>query len=72
MSNNSVEVSVGSNLEHIVDGIKLNGEPGVIWMDVTRQYGRLVDPANNKDWRAAGYNPCAEQSLESFECCTRV
>jgi len=72
MSNNSVEVSVGSNLEHIVDGIKLNGEPGVIWMDVTRQYGRLIDPANNKDWRASGYNPCAEQSLESFECCTLV
>jgi adenosylcobalamin-dependent ribonucleoside-triphosphate reductase len=72
MSNNSVEVSVGSNLEHIVDGIKLNGEPGVIWMDVTRKYGRLVDAPNNKDWRAAGYNPCAEQSLESFECCTLV
>lgn len=72
MSNNSVEVSVGSNLEHIVDGIALNGEPGVIWMDVTRKYGRLIDPPNNKDWRAAGYNPCAEQSLESFECCTLV
>jgi ribonucleoside-triphosphate reductase len=72
MSNNSVEVSVGSNLEHIVSGISLNGEPGVIWMDVTRKYGRLADPANNKDWRAAGYNPCAEQSLESFECCTLV
>jgi ribonucleoside-triphosphate reductase len=72
MSNNSVEVNVGSNLEHIVDGIKLNGEPGVIWMDVTRQYGRLIDPINNKDHRAAGYNPCAEQSLESFECCTLV
>ena len=72
MSNNSVEVSVGSNLEHIVEGIALNGEPGVIWMDVTRKYGRLIDPANNKDWRAAGYNPCAEQSLESFECCTLV
>lgn len=72
MSNNSVEVSVGSNLEHIVPGIALNGEPGVIWMDVTRQYGRLIDPPNNKDWRAAGYNPCAEQSLESFECCTLV
>jgi hypothetical protein len=41
-------------------------------MDVTRQYGRLSDPINNKDWRAAGYNPCAEQSLESFECCTLV
>jgi adenosylcobalamin-dependent ribonucleoside-triphosphate reductase len=72
MSNNSVEVSVGADLSGIVEGIALNGEPGVLWMDVTRQYGRLIDPPNNKDWRAAGYNPCAEQSLESFECCTLV
>lgn len=72
MSNNSVEVSVGDDLSKIVDGIRLNGEPGVIWMDVTRKFGRLIDPPNNKDWRAAGYNPCAEQSLESFECCTLV
>jgi len=72
MSNNSVEVSVGDDLSKIVDGIRLNGEPGVIWMDVTRKYGRLIDPPNNKDWRAVGYNPCAEQSLESFECCTLV
>jgi adenosylcobalamin-dependent ribonucleoside-triphosphate reductase len=72
MSNNSVEVCVGDDLSEIVEGIALNGEPGVIWMDVTRKYGRLIDPANNKDWRASGYNPCAEQSLESFECCTLV
>ena len=72
MSNNSVEVSVGDDLSGIVEGIALNGEPGVIWMDVTRKYGRLIDPVNNKDWRAAGYNPCAEQSLESFEMCTLV
>ena len=72
MSNNSVEVCVGQDLSGIIDGIALNGEPGVIWMDVTRKYGRLLDPANNKDWRASGYNPCAEQSLESFECCTLV
>ena len=72
MSNNSVEVSVGQDLSTIIDGIARNGEPGVIWMDVTRKYGRLIDPPNNKDWRAAGYNPCAEQSLESFECCTLV
>lgn len=72
MSNNSVEATVGADLTHIVDGIALNGEPGVIWMDVTRQYGRLIDPPSNADWRAAGYNPCAEQSLESGECCTLV
>ena len=72
MSNNSVEVSVGQDLTPIVEGIARNGEPGVIWMDVSRQYGRLVDARNEKDWRVAGYNPCAEQSLESFECCTLV
>ena len=72
MSNNSVEVSVGQDLTPIIEGIARNGEPGVIWMDVTRKYGRLSDPENNKDWRAAGYNPCAEQSLESMECCTLV
>ena len=72
MSNNSVEVSVGQDLSPIIDGIARNGEPGVIWMDVSRKYGRLADPINNKDWRIAGYNPCAEQSLESYECCTLV
>ena len=72
MSNNSVETSVGTDLSGIVDGIALNGEPGVIWLDMSRKYGRLADPVNNKDWRVAGYNPCAEQSLESYECCTLV
>jgi len=72
MSNNSVEVAVGTDFSPIVDGIVRNGEPGVIWMDTSRKYGRLVDAPNNKDWRIAGYNPCAEQSLESFEMCTLV
>jgi hypothetical protein len=72
MSNNSVAVEVGTDFEPIVDGIARNGEPGVIWMDVSKKYGRLADPINNKDHRIAGYNPCAEQSLESFEMCTLV
>ena len=72
MSNNSVSTTVGQDLSGIVEGISLNGEPGVVWLDMSRKYGRLADPANNKDWRVAGYNPCAEQSLESYECCTLV
>jgi len=72
MSNNSVEVSVGTDFSPIVDGIIRNGEPGVIWMDQSRKYGRLKDAPNNKDHRVVGYNPCAEQSLESFEMCTLV
>ncbi len=72
MSNNSVAVEVGQDLSPIVEGIARNGEPGVIWLDLSRKYGRLIDPANNKDHRVAGYNPCAEQSLESYEMCTLV
>lgn len=72
MSNNSVSVSVGQDLSTIVDGIARNGEPGVIWLDMSKKYGRLIDPPNNKDHRVAGYNPCAEQSLESYEMCTLV
>lgn len=72
MSNNSVVTEVGKSLDHLVDRIAENGEPGVVWMDVTRKYGRLGDPVNNKDHRAMGYNPCAEQPLESYEMCTLV
>ena len=72
MSNNSVEVEVGTDFDPIIDGIVRNGEPGVIWMDTSRKYGRLSDPINNKDHRIMGYNPCAEQSLESYEMCTLV
>jgi hypothetical protein len=72
MSNNSLEATVGMDYTPFVENIALNGEPGFIWLDVSRKYGRLTDPENNKDWRVSGYNPCAEQSLESFECCTLV
>lgn len=72
MSNNSIDATVGMDLNKIVDGIALNGEPGVVWMDMSRKYGRIKDGINNKDWRVSGYNPCAEQSLESYEMCTLV
>src|SRR5690606_19035831 len=49
-----------------------NGEPGVIWLELARDYGRLVDGFNGRDYRVKGFTPCAEQSLESFERCTLV
>lgn len=72
MSNNTLSVRVGQDYERFTDLIASNGEPGFIWMDTAREYGRLLDPANNKDRRISGINPCAEQTLESFECCTLV
>ena len=72
MSNNSLSVNVGQDYNGLIERIANNGEPGLIWLDVTRKYGRLVDPPDNKDYRVAGYNPCSEQPLESFETCTLV
>lgn len=70
MSNNTVKVNVGDDLSGIVEGIKLNGEPGVLWLDTARNYGRLKDAPDYKDHRVKGVNPCAEQMLESGEMCT--
>lgn len=72
MSNNSVRAKVGDDLTQISEGIKRNGEPGVVWMDVTRNYGRLADAPDYKDSRSRGFNPCAEQPLESGETCVLV
>ena len=72
MSNNSISATVGMDYSKYVDRIADNGEPGFIWLDVARNYGRLADPADGKDYRVMGFNPCAEQPLESYELCTLV
>lgn len=72
MSNNSISATVGMDYSKYVDRIADNGEPGFIWLDVARNYGRLADPADGADYRVVGFNPCAEQPLESYELCTLV
>jgi ribonucleoside-triphosphate reductase len=71
-SNNSVFGEIGMDYTQMADSIAANGEPGVIYLDTMRGYGRLVDPRNDKDMRVMGSNPCSEQSLESFELCCLV
>jgi adenosylcobalamin-dependent ribonucleoside-triphosphate reductase len=72
MSNNSISAEIGTKYEDYVDLIADNGEPGFIWLDVARSYGRLADAPDYKDARIMGFNPCAEQPLESYELCTLV
>ena len=72
MSNNSISATIGTKYEDYVDLIADNGEPGFIWLDVAREYGRLADAPDYKDARIMGFNPCAEQPLESYELCTLV
>jgi adenosylcobalamin-dependent ribonucleoside-triphosphate reductase len=71
-SNNSVIARVGEDYGPLAERMALNGEPGILWLDVVRSHGRLVDGPNTKDHRAAGCNPCGEQPLENNELCTLV
>lgn len=71
-SNNSVLATVGEDYSNLAESIRLNGEPGLVYLDLCRSYGRLVDPPNEKDYRVAGINPCGEQPLEDGEMCTLV
>jgi hypothetical protein len=57
-SNNSVFVHVGDSYRHTAKRTALNGEPGYMWLENARRYGRMVDPPNNLDAQAVGTNPC--------------
>lgn len=71
-SNNSVLVKVGDNYTIPAQRTALNGEPGYIWLDNAKKYSRMKDAPDNKDYRIIGFNPCAEQPLESYELCNLV
>ncbi|TFH25821.1 hypothetical protein E4G67_00425 [Candidatus Bathyarchaeota archaeon] len=75
-SNNSVFSSVYSDFHHIATGIALNGEPGLIFLDNARHFGRLKDGwigfEDERYDNVDGFNPCAEQCLEDKELCTLV
>lgn len=71
-SNNSIFARLGMDYTKACNNILYNGEPGFCWLDNMRAYGRLCEPPNHKDQKAAGGNPCLEQTLESFEMCCLV
>ena len=72
VSNNSIFAEIGMDYTDIAEKIILNGEPGLCWLDNMRAYGRMGDAPDHKDHRAAGGNPCLEQTLESHEMCCLV
>ena len=53
----------------VVDNIINNGEPGFLWLENMKSYSRMCDQPDFKDLKAAGGNPCLEQTLESYEMC---
>ena len=72
-SNNSIFGDVGMDYGRLAAQTAKNGEPGYLWLDNVRNYGRMVDGRQDGiDARALGANPCVEQSLEDHELCCLV
>ena len=71
-SNNSLFAKVGMDYTDVAKNIAINGEPGFAWLDNMQAYSRMKDPADHKDHRVRGGNPCLEQSLEPYELCCLV
>lgn len=70
MSNNSVVCNDINKLpEQFWEGYEGNGEPfGLININLSRKMGRLGE-TQYPDPDVEGYNPCAEQGLNSYETC---
>ena len=71
-SNNSLFAEVGMDYTEAANSIANSGEPGFAWLENMQQFSRMKDPADWKDRRVKGGNPCLEQSLESYELCCLV
>lgn len=71
-SNNSILGKLGMDYGPIAERIRNNGEPGIVWMDNIHAYSRMNGVVDDKDIRAKGVNPCAEQPLDSYEVCNLV
>jgi len=69
VSNNSIYAEIGMNYDKIVESIKNNGEPGLLWLDNMKKFSRMNGIEDNRDRLAMGGNPCLEQTLESYEMC---
>ena len=70
-SNNSVVVDgKPEEYEQVAHEVIVNGEPGVVDLELSRHYGRLADGFNEQaDPYAEGTNPCGEITLENGEPC---
>ena len=70
-SNNSVAIDSNfDEYEPIANGIRENGEPGIVNLDLSRNYGRIIDGYQKDiDGDVEGTNPCGEISLANGEPC---
>jgi ribonucleoside-triphosphate reductase len=46
-SNNSIFAKIGMNYEKVSENIKINGEPGICFLENMKKYSRMVKLLNN-------------------------
>lgn len=72
-SNNSVFAEVGkTDYSKISKSIVTNGEPGIIWLENAKKFGRLIDGETWADKNVGATNPCGEIFLESTGLCNLI
>ncbi len=72
VANHSVLAETGMDYGPPAAHTRRNGEPGYLWLENARRYGRMADPPDRGDEPALGTNPCAEQTLWDHELCCLV
>lgn len=66
-SNNSVFAEVGQNYDMQAANIVANGEPGFLWLENCRNYGRMIDGYKpGIDGEVVGSNPCFSGNMRLF------
>lgn len=72
-SNNSVDISAETDittLRKMAENIYYNGEPGYVNVELSRNYGRIIDGEKpGIDGEVEGFNPCGEITLPNGSPC---
>jgi len=68
-SNNSILAEIGMDYSEVARATGHNGEPGFLWLDNMRNFGRMKDAPDGRDHRVVSTNPCGEITLEDRELC---
>lgn len=71
MSNNTLQVFNDTDVDYdeIAERMATEGEPGLMFMDNARNYGRMNNGPDYRDTGIMGCNPCGEIGLFNHESC---
>jgi len=73
-ANISIKCNQKTNFKNIIEESNYfeRGEPGFVFLENAKKYGRIKDGITDTDSNVMGVNPCGEQFLENAELCNLV